>query len=108
MRLLIGQRPHPHCRNGGSRADRLSDRPRRDSCGRPLRLQSRVRRTVLAPDQAKVTVNGADAAATFGKAANFIESEDGKDQSALILRDVTLAKAGTYRFAPVTAPTAAS
>ena len=44
----------------------------------------------LAPDQAKVTVNGADAAATLGK--------DGKDQSALILRDVILAKPGTYRI----------
>ena len=35
---------------------------------------------------------------TFGKAANFIEREDGKDQSALILRDVMLAKPGTYRI----------
>ena len=52
----------------------------------------------LTPDQAKVTVNGADVAATFGKAANFIEREDGKDQSALILRDVTLSKPGTYRI----------
>ena len=45
-----------------------------------------------------MTVNGADAAATFGKAASFIESEDGKDQSALILRDVALSKPGTYRI----------
>jgi alkaline phosphatase len=52
----------------------------------------------LAPDQAKVTVNGADATEAFGKAASFIEREDGKDQSALILRDVTLAKPGTYRI----------
>src|SRR5689334_18204595 len=52
----------------------------------------------LAPGQAQVTVNGADAAAAFGKAAGFIEREDGKDQSALILRDVTLLQPGTYRI----------
>ena len=52
----------------------------------------------LAPGQAKVTVNDVDVAATFGKAASFIEREDGKDQSALMLRDVALAKPGTYRI----------
>ena len=51
----------------------------------------------LAPDQIKVTVNGADYVAVFGKAAEFIEREDGKDQSAIILRDVALQKPGTYR-----------
>ena len=44
-----------------------------------------------------MTVNGADPAAVFGKAASFVEREDGKDQSALILRDATLAKPGVYR-----------
>ena len=48
----------------------------------------------LAPGQAQVTVNGADAAAAFGKAASFIEREDGKDQSALMLRDVALSAPG--------------
>ena len=52
-----------------------------------------------APDQVKVTVNGADHATAFGKAASFIEREDGKDQSALILRDVALPKPGTYHGA---------
>ena len=51
----------------------------------------------LAPDQIKVTVNGADHAAVFGKAASFIEREDGKEQSALILRDAELLKPGVYR-----------
>ena len=50
-----------------------------------------------------MTVNGAGHAAAFGKAATFIEREDGKDQSALILRDVALSKPGTYRCAPATA-----
>jgi alkaline phosphatase len=33
----------------------------------------------------------------FGKAATFVEREDGKDQSALILRDVALAQPGAYK-----------
>jgi alkaline phosphatase len=47
------------------------------------------------PARLKVTVNGADHAAAFGRAATFVDREDGKDQSALILRDVTLTKPGT-------------
>lgn len=46
------------------------------------------------PATLKVTVNGADYATSFGRAGTFIEREDGKEQSALILRDVTLAKPG--------------
>ncbi len=49
-----------------------------------------------APGDVMLTVNGADHAAIFGKAAQFIEKEDGKDHSALILRDVSLAKPGRY------------
>jgi alkaline phosphatase len=47
-------------------------------------------------DQAKlkVTVNGQDYAAAFGRAGTFIEREDGKDQSALLLRDVALTAPG--------------
>src|SRR5499426_1927078 len=44
-----------------------------------------------------VTVNGEDHQKVFGKAAVFIEREDGKDQSALILRDVVLTQPGDYR-----------
>ena len=46
------------------------------------------------PAKLKVTVNGEDYAAVFGRAATFIEREDGKDQSALMLRDVALTKPG--------------
>ena len=51
----------------------------------------------LAPDQVQVTVNGADYAGVFGKAADFIEREDRKEQSAIVLRDVALLKPGVYR-----------
>jgi alkaline phosphatase len=50
----------------------------------------------LAQRDVAITVNGTDHGAVFGKAAQFIEKEDGKDQSALILRDVALAKPGRY------------
>src|SRR5262245_13987074 len=46
----------------------------------------------------KVTVNGTDYAAVFGQTAQFAEREDNKDQSALLLRDVSLPKAGAYRI----------
>ncbi|WP_025033159.1 alkaline phosphatase [Bradyrhizobium sp. DOA9] len=47
------------------------------------------------PAKLKVTVNGADYAAAFGGSGTFVEREDGKEQSALILRDVTLTKPGS-------------
>ena len=46
------------------------------------------------PAKLKVTVNGEDYAAVFGRTGTFIEREDGKEQSALMLRDVALAKPG--------------
>ncbi|MGM4889854.1 alkaline phosphatase [Tardiphaga sp. 1201_B9_N1_1] len=46
----------------------------------------------------KVTINGADQTAAFGKSPDYIAKEDGKDQSALLLRDITLDKAGTYKI----------
>jgi alkaline phosphatase len=49
------------------------------------------------PANIQVTVNGQNYAAVFGKAADFIAREDGKDQSALLLRDVLLAQPGVYR-----------
>ncbi|MGN8546271.1 alkaline phosphatase [Bradyrhizobium sp. 13971] len=47
-------------------------------------------------DQAKlkVTLNGADYAAVFGQGGTFTAREAGREQSALLLRDVSLAKAG--------------
>lgn len=48
------------------------------------------------PDSVPVTINGEPYAKVLGQSGQFIEREDGKDQSALILRDVVL-KAGTYK-----------
>lgn len=45
-----------------------------------------------------VVVNGEDHGAAFGRAATFIAREDGKEQSALILRDVALVKPGAYKI----------
>jgi alkaline phosphatase len=50
----------------------------------------------VAPSDVKLTVNGTDYATVFGKSAQVIEREDGKDQSALILRDATITKPGRY------------
>src|SRR5262252_4973922 len=50
------------------------------------------------PTKVSVTLNGKDHAAFFGKAATFVEREDGKDQSALMVRDVSLAQPGVYRL----------
>ncbi|HYI29434.1 MAG TPA: alkaline phosphatase [Bradyrhizobium sp.] len=46
------------------------------------------------PAKLQVTVNGEDYAAVFGRTGTFIEREDGKDHSALLLRDVVLTKPG--------------
>ena len=46
------------------------------------------------PVKMKVTVNGADYSDAFGRSGNFVDREDGKDQSALILRNVALSKPG--------------
>src|SRR4030095_9081834 len=45
---------------------------------------------------ARVTINGQDAAAVIGKAAVFVEREDGGEHSAFWIRDAALTKAGTY------------
>jgi alkaline phosphatase len=52
----------------------------------------------VAAGDIKVTINGADQAAVFGKTADYVAREDGKDQSALLLRDVTLDQPGAYRI----------
>ena len=49
---------------------------------------------VVDPARLKVTLNGTDFAAAFGQSGAFIEREAGKDQSALLLRDVSLDKPG--------------
>ncbi len=48
------------------------------------------------PAKIVVTLNGEDHAKVFGQAASFVEREDGQAMSALILRDVSLPKPGTY------------
>ncbi len=50
----------------------------------------------IAASDIKVTINGTEQNAAFGKSADYIEREDGKDQSALLLRDVALDKPGAY------------
>ena len=52
----------------------------------------------IAASNIKVTINGADQNAAFGKSADYIDREDNKDQSALLLRDVMLDKPGAYRI----------
>lgn len=47
------------------------------------------------PAKLKVTVNGRDYAAAFGQAGTFIEREEGKEQSALMLRDAVLTVPGS-------------
>ena len=46
------------------------------------------------PSKLKVTVNGEDYSAAFAQSGTFVEREDGKEQSALMLRDVALVKPG--------------
>jgi alkaline phosphatase len=50
---------------------------------------------VVAPESAKVSINGQDIAKVFGKPAEYIVREDGKDATSLLLRDVSL-PAGSY------------
>lgn len=47
-------------------------------------------------ETATVTINGKPYAEVLGKSATFVEKEESKDLSALILRDITL-KPGTYK-----------
>jgi alkaline phosphatase len=47
------------------------------------------------PAKLKVTLNGADYSTVFGRSATFVDREDGKDQSALMLRDVALTSPGS-------------
>jgi alkaline phosphatase len=49
------------------------------------------------PAKVAITLNGEDYAKVFGKAASLVEREDGKDQSALVLRDVALTQPGAYK-----------
>ncbi|MBI5128141.1 MAG: alkaline phosphatase [Rhodopseudomonas palustris] len=50
----------------------------------------------VSADKATLTINGAAAATVFGKAPELIAREDGKPQSALLLRDIVLNQPGHY------------
>ncbi len=50
------------------------------------------------PNNLAVTVNDEDYLKLFGKRATFVEREDGQDQSALLLRDVSLPRPGLYKI----------
>jgi alkaline phosphatase len=52
--------------------------------------------SMIAASAIKVTINGLEQSAAFGKSADYITRDDDKDQSALLLRDVVLDKAGSY------------
>lgn len=51
---------------------------------------------VVGAADAKVTIDGADVSTALGRAATFVEREDGVAASALILRGVSLARPGRY------------
>src|SRR5262245_23309466 len=54
---------------------------------------------VIAESDAKLTINGREPAAVFGRAPQFSATEQKVDASALILRGVTLDRPGTYTVA---------
>ena len=51
---------------------------------------------VIDPAEIKLTINGEPSERVFGKPFAFIAREEGEEQSALMLRDVSLTKHGTY------------
>ncbi|MDB5521647.1 MAG: Alkaline phosphatase [Tardiphaga sp.] len=54
---------------------------------------------VVDPATIKLTINGEPSERVFGKPVAFIAREEGEEQSALMLRDVSLPKPGTYTIA---------
>ncbi|MDB5626305.1 MAG: Alkaline phosphatase [Tardiphaga sp.] len=54
---------------------------------------------VVDPATIKLTINGEPSERVFGKPIAFIAREEGEEQSALMLRDVSLPKPGTYTIA---------
>jgi alkaline phosphatase len=51
---------------------------------------------VVKPAEVTITLNGVDAGGILGRPAQFVEKEDGKDLSAILLREVSIDKPGTY------------
>src|SRR5260370_30138180 len=56
-------------------------------------------RGVVEAKDVKVTVNGVDHAKALGRSAEFIPMESGVNASAILLRDVSIDKPGTYTIA---------
>ena len=52
--------------------------------------------SVVKHSELKITINGEPYSSVFAQPSEFIESENGKDGSSLILRGVTLTKPGVY------------
>ena len=75
----------------------LSDRPRRNSDRARFDFKVEFPERVVAPTRSRSRSTARITPTVFGKAASFIEREDGKDQSALILRDVSLTQPGDYK-----------
>src|SRR5262249_52755343 len=51
---------------------------------------------VVAREQIRITVNGADYAQVLGKSGQYLEKEDGAAVSSLIARDVSISVPGRY------------
>ncbi|WP_263772367.1 alkaline phosphatase [Propionivibrio soli] len=51
---------------------------------------------IVDPAKVSVTINGQDHAKVFGKPAELVAREDGKDVSSLLLRDASISKPGNY------------
>ncbi len=73
----------------------LPDRPSRDLSGARFDFKVEFPDRVE-PGKIKVLVNGEDHVTAFGRSATYVAREDDKDQSALVLRDVTLSRSGRY------------
>ena len=90
------RRLHAGAEFGRFGADHLSDRPRRDSRRRRFDFKVEFAGEVDPADGEGSRSMAQDHASAFGQAADFVAREDGKPQSALLLRDVVLGKPGRY------------
>ncbi|MQT13106.1 alkaline phosphatase [Segnochrobactrum spirostomi] len=52
--------------------------------------------TVVKPEEVQILINGQDYKTVFGKEPTFIEKENGADASSIVVKDVAIAKPGTY------------
>ncbi|TCP95592.1 alkaline phosphatase [Cricetibacter osteomyelitidis] len=52
---------------------------------------------VIKPEQAKILINGQDFKAVLGDKVEFVQKEDGKEVSALWVREASLTQAGDYK-----------